>query len=213
MPALNFRSSKSALDRRHLVSPVLQARRRLGIAIALGVVLCALTYFFYTSPKTSAENAANSALTTNRQLLATAEANLKSTRSGTASACVEYRQDRVLDQLLPATQPDVSLGTLSSVLQSSGLTVTSISPPTGAPLGTSSGALYSPYIIAIAGAYPELHAAIEALGRYSPLITVGAVNLTASTTASGRVTATITADQWWYPAVAALPAVNSPACK
>jgi uncharacterized protein YlxW (UPF0749 family) len=80
-------------------------------------------------------------------------------------------------------------------------------------LGTSSGALYTPYTITATGNYPELHAAVEALGAYSPLITVGALNMTASTTVNGNLTATITADEWWYPTLATLPAVNTAACK
>jgi Tfp pilus assembly protein PilO len=213
MPTFNFRSSKSALDRRHLVSPVLQARRRLGYVIAFGVVLCALTYFFYSAPKTSAESTANATLATNQQLLSTAEANLKSTASGTTNACVEYRQDRALDQLLPATQPNISLAALSNLIQSAGLAVSSISPPPSTPLATAAGALYAPYTIATSGTYSEVHAAVEAVDAYSPLITVAAVNISASTTTTGDLTATLKLDEWWYPALNTLPVVTSATCR
>ena len=199
MPSFNFRSSKSALDKRHLVSPVLQARRRLGYAIALGVVLCALTYFFYTAPKTSAESKANANLTTEQSLLTTVEASLRGAASGTDSACVTYHQDHALDQLLPATEPDISLGELSNLVQSTGLTVSSITPTSTAPGATTSGAMFVSYTVGTTGNYQELQAALAALDAYSPLLTVSALNTAASTVTSGDITATLTIDEWWYP--------------
>jgi len=57
------------------------------------------------SPKTSAESTSNANLIAERQLVATAVANLKGTVSGTTNACTEYRQDHALDQLLqPASR-------------------------------------------------------------------------------------------------------------
>jgi Tfp pilus assembly protein PilO len=213
MPPLFKRSTKSALDKRHLVSPVLQARRRLGYTIAIGVVLCAITYFFYTSPKTSAESTSNANLIAERQLVATAVANLKGTVSGTTNACTEYRQDHALDQLLPASQPDVTYGALSNLVQGSGLVVSSIAAPSTAPVGTTSGALYIAYSISATGTYPQLRTAINDINAYSPLLTVSAVNMTASATVVGAIAATVTIDEWWYPTLAVLPTVNSATCK
>jgi Tfp pilus assembly protein PilO len=206
-------SKKSVLDSgKKLVNPVVRARHQLIGLILVGVVFCAAIFFFYTSPSISSKHSAQAVLAQDRTALQTALTNLSSAQNGSTNTCLYYHQSQVLDSILPATEPVLTLGQISSIVSSSGLEVTTITPPGAVPNALASGVEYIPITIATEGTFDQFEVFLSSLTNHNPIITVSSSTFTDSTVHTGKFDISIVMNLWWYPKSPALPLISGAKC-
>lgn len=199
---------KSALNKRRLVNPVDQARHRLIAIIIVGVLLVIGTYFFYASPALSNKSAQQSLLAQSQSNLKQAIVSLENLKNGTSNPCNTYRQAELLDAMFPVTEPTVSLADISNLVTSAGMKITTISPPSSAPVTRPSGVSYVAISIAASGTYSQIQHFVNSLSSHQPLLTLAQATLTSSTTTGGVFDATLVLNVWWYPSSSPLPVLS-----
>jgi hypothetical protein len=185
------------------------------IVVIVGLVATAASYFLYSSPAQSAAAKNSSALAAQKTTDATEQLlYTKYQHLGTTAGQQIYQNAQALDKLLPVLcdpmhatvncfdPTSYSLITLQNLVNSSGLSSSTVSPCTKSLAGPNT---YCQYTILGTGSYATVASFIAALSSGTPLTTIASV--TASAAAHG-IAATITINVWYTTSTTPAPSTG-----
>jgi Tfp pilus assembly protein PilO len=173
------------------------------LTVAVGVVINAVIYLAVLSPAMSAKSSETSALETATQAFTTISSQYSTIQRQGSGGAALFQSAKSLDALLPQlcstsytasscfNPTDFALGTMSSLITSSGMKPTQVVPGVS---GTYQTAFYEQYSFTVTGTYAQLVSLVRNLANAPQMITTASI---AATATPAGVSANIVIDVWY----------------